>query len=158
MGQRIDHFDDPNAPRPNSLVPSVNALVMNDVGEVLLICRSDNGNWSLPGGAMDLGESLGQAAIREAREETGIDIKLTGVSGLYSNPKHLVEYTSDGEVRQEFTIVFTAVPVGGEPTASEESTHVDWFSRERIENLTMHRSMRKRLDFFFATPDQLHWD
>jgi 8-oxo-dGTP pyrophosphatase MutT (NUDIX family) len=54
---RIDFFDDPEGPKASSLVPSVNVAVTNNAGEILLIRRTDNGNWALPGGAIDLGES-----------------------------------------------------------------------------------------------------
>jgi ADP-ribose pyrophosphatase YjhB (NUDIX family) len=66
--RRIDYHDDPRAPRANSLVPSVNAAVVNEAGDLLLIRRTDNGNWALPGGAIDLGESVAQAAVRETHE------------------------------------------------------------------------------------------
>src|SRR5579859_5316503 len=99
MGQRIDYYDDPDAPAANSLVPSVNVVVANDAGQILLIKRSDNDNWALPGGAIDLGESITQAGVRETREETGIDCEIVGVVGLYSDPKHVILYTSNGEVR-----------------------------------------------------------
>jgi len=70
VGRRIDFYDDPDAPAANSLVPSVNVVVVNDDGEILLIRRTDNGNWAVPGGAIDLGESVAQAAVRETREES----------------------------------------------------------------------------------------
>ncbi len=108
------------------MVPSVNVVVVNDAGEILLIRRSDNDNWALPGGAIDLGESVAQAAIRETREETGIDCEITGLVGIYSDPKHIILYTSNGEARQEFSIVLTARPIGGHPTPSAESTEVRW--------------------------------
>src|SRR6185437_5899568 len=69
MGRRIDYYDDPEAPAANSLVPSANVVVTNDAGQVLMIKRSDNDNWAVPGGAMELGESLVQAAVRETREK-----------------------------------------------------------------------------------------
>lgn len=50
MGRRIDYYDDANTPKANSLVPSVNSIVINEKGAILLIRRTDNGNWSLPGG------------------------------------------------------------------------------------------------------------
>ena len=145
MGRRIDYLDDPNAPEPNSLVPSVNTIVTNDQGEVLLIRRTDNGNWSLPGGGIDLGESVSQAAIRETLEETGITCEITGISGIYSNPNHVIEYTSNGEVRQEFTIVLTGRPLYGEPTPSDESSHVEWANYDSLDARPMHDSMRARL-------------
>lgn len=86
MGKRIDYFDDPDAPAATSLVPSANAVVINDDGAVLLIRRSDNGNWALPGGAMDLGESLPGTAVRETLEETGIDVVITGLVGMFTDP------------------------------------------------------------------------
>ena len=108
MARRIDFYDDPAAPSVNSLVPSVNVLVTNSAGEVLLIRRSDNDNWAIPGGAVDLGESLVQAAVRETREETGIFCEVTGLVGIYTDPRHVILYTSNGEARQEFSIVLTA--------------------------------------------------
>jgi ADP-ribose pyrophosphatase YjhB (NUDIX family) len=158
MGRRIDYLDDPNAPDPNSLVPSANSIVTNERGEILLIQRTDNGNWSLPGGAMDIGESLGQTATRETLEETGIRTRLTGISGIYTNPNHVLEYTSDGEVRQEFSVVFTAETTGGEPTPSSESSHVEWVAPTAVGDLQMHPSMRKRIDRFLADDDTPYWD
>jgi ADP-ribose pyrophosphatase YjhB (NUDIX family) len=69
VARRIDYHDDPSAPQANSLVPSVNIVVVNDADEILLIRRSDNDNWAVPGGAVDLGESVAQAAIRETLED-----------------------------------------------------------------------------------------
>jgi NUDIX domain-containing protein len=65
VARRIDFYDDPSAPQANSLVPSVNVVVTNAAGDVLLIRRSDNQNWAVPGGAIDLGESMVQAAVRQ---------------------------------------------------------------------------------------------
>ena len=97
MARRIDFYDDPAAPEANSLVPSVNVVVTNSDGDVLLIRRSDNQNWAVPGGAIDLGESMVQAAVRETKEESGIDCSITGLVGIYTDPKHVILYTSNGE-------------------------------------------------------------
>ena len=150
MSRRIDYHDDPSAPKANSMVPSVNVVVVNDAGDVLMIRRSDNGNWAVPGGAIDLGESMVQAAVRETREETGIECEITGLVGIYTDPKHLILYTSNGEVRQEFSILLTAVAIGGQPTPSSESTEVRWVPREDLASYQMDRSMRLRLGHYLA--------
>ena len=150
MSRRIDFYDSPDAPPANSIVPSVNVVVENGRGEILLIRRSDNDNWALPGGAIDLGESMTQAAVREVKEETGIDCEITGLVGIYTDPKHIILYTSNGEARQEFSIVLIAREVGGAPTASSESTQVVWTTLSDALNLTMDRSMRMRLEHYLA--------
>jgi ADP-ribose pyrophosphatase YjhB (NUDIX family) len=152
--KRIDYLDDPSAPPANSLVPSANAVVVNDRGEILLIRRTDNGNWSLPGGAMDIGERIGDTAVREVREETGIECEILGLVGIYTNPSHLLEYTSNGEVRQEFSIVYRARAVGGEPTPSSESSEVRWVAAEDLRDHVMHPSMRQRIDHYLEGRDQ----
>ena len=150
MNRRIDFYDDPDAPPANSIAPSVNVVVENGRGEILLIRRSDNDNWALPGGAIDLGESMTQAAVREVKEETGIDCEITGLVGIYTDPKHIILYTSNGEARQEFSIVLTALEVGGAPTPSGESTQVVWTTPSDAVNLAMDRSMRMRLEHYLA--------
>jgi ADP-ribose pyrophosphatase YjhB (NUDIX family) len=148
--RRIDYYDDPNAPKANSLVPSVNVIVVNDAGEILMIRRTDNDNWAVPGGAIDLGESVAQAAVRETREESGIECEITGLVGIYSDPKHVLLYTSNGEVRQEFSIVLTARPLSGQPTPSSESSEVRWVPVAEVRGYTMDRSMRIRIDDYLA--------
>lgn len=144
MGQRLDYYNDPKAPAANSIKPSAGAFVLKD-GAVLLIRRSDNDNWSMPGGAQDPGESLTQTAIRETLEETGCRIQATGLVGLFTDPKHVVHYTSNDEVRQEFTVIYRAEYVDGDPTLSDESTEVDWVPIDKIRDLPMDDSQRKRL-------------
>ena len=148
MSRRIDYYDDPAAPKANSMVPSVNVVVVNDAGEVLMIRRSDNDNWAVPGGAIDLGESLVEAAIRETREESGIECRVTGIVGIYTDPRHVILYTSNGEARQEFSIVLTASAVSGTPTPSDESREVAWVRRKDLDGYSMDRSMRVRIGHY----------
>lgn len=154
VGARIDYLDDPKAPEANSLVPSVNVGVINSRGEVLLIGRSDNENWALPGGAMDIGETIAEAAVRETREETGIDCEIVRLVGVYTNPRHVMHYTSNDEVRQECSLVFAARPTGGEPTPSSESREVRWVAPDELGDYTMHPSMRQRLQHLLENRDE----
>lgn len=145
MGRRLDYLDDPDAPVATSLVPSVNVGVLNDDGELLLIRRTDNENWAMPGGAMDIGETIAQAGVRETREETGIECEIVHLVGVYTNPRHVMEYTSNGEVRQECSLVFAARPTAGVPTPSSESSEVRWVPPGEVDRLQMHPSMRQRI-------------
>ncbi|MGH8897717.1 MAG: NUDIX domain-containing protein [Egibacteraceae bacterium] len=69
---RTDYYDDPDAPRANSLIPGTSAVVVDDQGRILLHQRSDNAFWALPGGAMDIGERIGDTAIREVKGELSV--------------------------------------------------------------------------------------
>ena len=142
---RRDYFDDPCAPRPNSLVVAVTAVVRDSRGRILMIRREDNGLYSVPGGAQELGETIGHAVVREVREETGIEVEPTGIVGVYSDPRHVIAY-SDGEVRQEFSICFHARPTGGALRTSRESTEVLWVCPETLRSLPIHPTVRLRID------------
>jgi ADP-ribose pyrophosphatase YjhB (NUDIX family) len=147
---RIDYLNDPNAPVPNSIVPAASAVVINDAGEILLQRRTDNDLWALPGGTMDLGERIAETVVREVREETGLDVEVTGIVGVYSDPGHVIAY-SDGEVRQEFNLCFAARLVGGQLSVSDESTEVRWITPQGIEELPMHESIRLRTSTSWST-------
>lgn len=140
-----DHYNDPDAPRANSIVVAVTAVVRDPDGRVLMIERTDNGLWALPGGAQDIGETVSGTVRREVLEETGIEVEVTGLSGIYSDPAHVIAY-DDGEVRQEFSLCFHARPTGGTPRPSSESRRVHWVDPEQIEQLNIHPSMRLRIE------------
>lgn len=141
---RIDYIDDPDAPQVNSVVPSVVAIVQDQTGRVLLIHKTDNSLWALPGGGHEAGETIAETVVREVKEETGFDIEVETITGTYTNPRHIMAY-DDGEVRQQFSIAFRARLIGGEAKTSRESSEVVWIDPEEIERLEMHPSMRMRL-------------
>ncbi|MFE2958095.1 NUDIX domain-containing protein [Nocardia tengchongensis] len=114
---------------------------MDEAGRVLMQRRGDSGNWSLPGGIMELGETLEDCVIRETREETGLDIEITGLLGIYTDPEHVIEY-ADGEVRQEFAIVYYGRAIGGEIEVSHESTDVRFVSLDELSGLPVHPTVR----------------
>jgi 8-oxo-dGTP pyrophosphatase MutT (NUDIX family) len=98
---------------------------------------------------MDIGETFGQSAVREVKEETGFDVRIDRIVGIYSDPGHVFAY-DDGKVRQEFNICLACTIVGGELAVSSEPTDVRFFALEEVADLTMHESIRKRFGDYLA--------
>lgn len=142
---RIDHFNDPDAPAVNSVVPSVTMAVRNAHGALLLIHRTDNDLWSIPGGGIDPGESVREAAVRETEEESGYRTEVIGVVGIYTDPRHVIEY-DDGEVRAQFSICLHGRLTGGSMRTSSESSEVVWVLPEGLADLNIHPSIRLRIE------------
>ncbi|WP_134663787.1 NUDIX hydrolase [Amycolatopsis sp. CFH S0078] len=142
---RVDYYNDPNAPKANSIAVAVSAFIQDDERRILMIRRTDNDLYAIPGGQLELGETLAEATVREVREETGINCRITGVIGLYSNPKHVIKY-DDGEIRQEFSICFRGEVLGGELQTSTESSEVIWVDSTVLDSLKIHPSIRLRIN------------
>ncbi|MDI2032444.1 NUDIX domain-containing protein [Saccharopolyspora sp. TS4A08] len=140
-----DHYDDPGAPAANSIVVAVSAFVQDERGRVLMIRRTDNDEYAIPGGAQEIGETVADAAVRETFEETGIEIEVVGLVGVYSDPGHVIAY-DDGEVRQEFSLCFRARPVGGSLRESSESSEVHWVRSTGLPALNIGRANRLRIE------------
>lgn len=150
---RRDYFNDPEAPRANNIVPSVTVVVTNQAGELLMVHKTDNDLWALPGGGMDVGEYIAGAAVRETKEETGIDIEVTGIVGLYTNPQHVLAY-DDGEVRQQCSACFTSHLLGGELRTSSETREVRFVPLAALDDLNVHPSMRLRIAHWLEQRDK----
>ena len=110
---------------------SVSAVVRREPGahELLLMQRSDNGCWGLPGGYVEPGENVVEATAREVMEETGYRIEVGRLIGVYSDPaRQVVEYP-DGRRVQSVNLCFEAVAgEKGEPTTPEETLAVGFFA------------------------------
>jgi len=114
------------------LMPSAGVIVHDDEGRILLVRRADDGTWAIPGGRMDVGESVTDCARRELREETGHDVDITGVLGVYSDPSHQTHRYPDGQRAQFVGVVFegrlgTKV---GDP--DDEVTELGWFTADDL--------------------------
>jgi len=106
---------------PRNPVPTVDLIVETEPGTVLLIRRKNRPHgWALPGGFVDYGESLEAAAVREAREETGLDVELLRQFHAYSDP-------SRDTRMHTITVVFVA-RASGTPAAGDDAADVDVFT------------------------------
>ncbi len=121
------------------------AAVVRD-GRLLLTRREDNGLWCLPGGGVDSGESWSEAAVREVREETGLEVDVDGVLGVYTDPDQVIVY-ADGRLRQIFGVCFRAHVLDGSAGCSDEVTEVRWVDAQeaaRLPTVPLHRDLVTR--------------
>ena len=119
---------------PPKHIVSAATIVINDQQEILLI-KGPRRGWEMPGGQVEEGESLKDAAIRETKEESGIDVEIVSFCGVYQNVKRSICNT-----------LFLAKPVGGEPTTSSESLEVSFFPIEEALELVTHSNFRERIE------------
>ena len=113
--------------------------------KVLLTRRTDNGRWCLPGGAMEAGESVAEACVREVWEETGLRVRVTRLVGVYSDPDQLVIYP-DGTKVHIVVLSFEAEVLGGELGLSNETTDFGYFSVAEMESMPMHGKHKQRVE------------
>jgi ADP-ribose pyrophosphatase YjhB (NUDIX family) len=112
--------------------PSVSAVIFDRTRKLLLQQRSDGGQWGLPGGAVEIGESVTQAVVREVREETGLDVHPRRLVGVYSDPALQVVRYPDGNVWQYVSVCFECTVRGGTLTTCDETLALEYFALHRL--------------------------
>jgi ADP-ribose pyrophosphatase YjhB (NUDIX family) len=142
--RRVDYWADPAAPKPNSRKPSASVMVRNRAGDLLLLRRADSGRWTIPTGGLKKNETLTQCAVRECREETGLDIEVTSLVGVFSDPRHVIAY-ADGEVRQPVNTCFSAQVIGGTLGTTREASEVAWVPPAGLEDYDIHPAILRRI-------------
>lgn len=142
--RRIDYRDDPHAPKPTSRTPSASVVLRKHRGELLLLRRADSELWTIPTGALKKNETLTACAIRECREETGLEVELTGLVGIFSDPRHRIAY-DDGEVRVPVNICFHGQPISGELVTDRESEQAAWIAPADLDAYDIHPAIRRRI-------------
>jgi 8-oxo-dGTP pyrophosphatase MutT (NUDIX family) len=126
------------------------AAIFDETGTKLLLTkRADNGEWCLPGGSVDPGESVEETCIREVWEETGLHITITQLVGVYSNPHLLVEYPDNNRF-QQVSLCFAAQVIDGELAINEESTAYGFFSFEETQQMKILANSVQRIQDAFC--------
>jgi len=120
------------------------ASIFDEHGRIFLTRRTDNGEWCLPGGGMEAGESAAEACEREVWEETGLRVHLKRLVGVYSHPDQLTIYP-DGNKAHIVALHFEAEVIDGEPSLSDETTDFGFFTLREIEGLEMFGRHRERV-------------
>ena len=127
-------FYGPGLGKEGKLRLGASAILFNDEGKFLLTRRADNGQWCLPGGRLESGESVTEACEREVLEETGLTVRVRRLVGVYSHPNQLVVYP-DGNKAHIVALHFEAEVVGGELGLSNETTDYGYFTVHELEGL-----------------------
>ncbi|HQV93593.1 MAG TPA: NUDIX domain-containing protein [Anaerolineales bacterium] len=121
------------------------AIIFDENKRVLLTRRTDNGQWCLPGGGMDSGESAAEACIREVWEETSLHVRVKRLVGVYSDPHQLIIYP-DGNKVFVVALSFEVEIIGGELGLSNETTEVGYFTLKEMESITMLGNHKSRIE------------
>lgn len=116
---------------PPKHIVSAATIVINDDNEILLIKGPKRG-WEMPGGQVEEGESLKEAAIRETKEESGIDVEIIKFCGIFQNVSRSICNT-----------LFLAKPIGGELTTTPESLEVGYYSINQALEMVTHKNFKK---------------
>jgi 8-oxo-dGTP diphosphatase len=120
---------------PPKHIVSAATIVINEQREILLI-KGPRRGWEMPGGQVEEGESLKEAAIRETKEEAGIDIEVLKFCGIFQNVNKSICNT-----------LFLAKPVGGELTTSPESLEVGFYPIEQALEMVTWKNFRQRIEY-----------
>ncbi|HEX2442279.1 MAG TPA: NUDIX domain-containing protein [Methylomirabilota bacterium] len=123
---------EPDVERALGVRPSASAVIFDRRGRLLLQQRSDGGQWGLPGGSVEIGESVHDAVVREVREETGLTVTVRRLIGVYSEPALQVVRYPDGNVWHYVNVCFECVARGGELTLCDETLALKYVSPSRL--------------------------
>lgn len=146
----MSRHDRVTSSKPNSLIPAINILDVNNASEILLQRRRDSGQWAPPGEAQDIGESPAQCAVRECEDETGIIAEITDLLGIYSKFEHIIAYTADGEIRQQYEFAYIGRPVGGTPSIIDEADGVRRVQTSDLNALDIRPSTHELIGHYLA--------
>ncbi|ORB98806.1 NUDIX hydrolase [Mycobacterium persicum] len=120
---------------------SVAGIVVRDDGRVLVIKRDDNGHWEAPGGVLELNESFEAGVRREVLEETGLEVTVERLTGVYKNLTHGI-----------VALVYRCRPAGGEPHATDEAREIHWMTKEEVQSAMVPAFGVRVLDAFEEAP------
>jgi len=120
------------------------ALIFDDEGRILLGHRRDVDWWNLPGGGMEAGETVDEALCREVREETGLDVAVGQLVGVYSKPQ-----------KQEVVLAFRSHVIGGTLQPTEETRESRYFAPDSLPTNTLPKHRQRIEDALLNSPSAI---
>jgi len=135
-----------NVGKATAIRPSVSAVIRDRGGHVLLGRRADSREWGLPGGNVEIGECVADAIRREVREETGLDVAVMRLVGVYSDPAWQVVRYPDGRVVHYVTTCFECRVTGGTLATSPETLELGYFDPAALPDDTVPQHRQRIAD------------
>lgn len=133
------------------IMNAAGAIIVKD-DKILLQRRSDNGKWSLIGGIMEIGETYAECALREVKEETGLDIRLGEPVGIYHSPNHVFP---SGDEAHVICAIYKAEIIAGEPRVDEESLELRFFEPNEMPEVASMDHRQALRDYFAGLKNQV---
>jgi 8-oxo-dGTP diphosphatase len=124
-------------------IVAVGGIVENEHGEILLV-KTNHGGWVFPGGQVEIVENLEAALIREVKEESGIDISVSSLIGVYSNTGVHKWYDGVTDVPTKLMLDFLCRPLGGKLAISDETSESKWVEKEKVLDMVTATAIRTR--------------
>ena len=142
------------AKKPVTPLVGVDVFIPDSESRVLLIKRTDNGFWCTPGGSQDLGETPEECGVREVLEETGFEIKINRLLGVFISLKYeSVNYPWKG--REYLHCFFMGEIIGGVGSPTDEAEEIGWFYRDQLPQLNDRYELQINYGFDFLENAQL---
>lgn len=126
------YYKNPEAPKPNQpIIPSIHGVIINASGEILLHRREDSSVWAIPGGKIELNESIEQCLKREMKEELGVEVSTKRLLGVYTDPSYVLALGN--QVHRVFLIVFLCTIKSGNLKLTDETREYRFFTQESLQ-------------------------
>ncbi|MDW4527071.1 NUDIX hydrolase [Rossellomorea marisflavi] len=125
-------------------IVAAGGFVTNEKDEILLVKTRRDGHWVFPGGQIEVGENLIDGVIREVKEESGMDVTVSHMVGVFSNTATYEGHSGVKIVPTKVMFDFVCEPVGGEFNTSDETSDVRWVHKEDVLNMISAPALRTR--------------
>ncbi|MFC0302191.1 NUDIX hydrolase [Virgibacillus soli] len=138
-------------------IVAAGGFVENTKGEILLVKTRREGHWVFPGGQVEVGENLIDGVIREVKEESGIDVKVSHLVGVFSNTATYEGHSGVKIVPTKVMFDFVCDPIGGELATSDETSDSRWVSKEKVLDMVSAPVLRTRYQVYLDYNGSVHY-
>lgn len=138
-------------------IVAAGGFVENDKGEILLVKTRRGGHWVFPGGQVEVGENLIDGLVREVKEESGIDVEVSHLVGVFSNTATYPGHSGVKTVPTKVMFDFVCEPKGGELATSDETSDSRWVRKEEVLDMVLAPALRTRYQAYLGYDGSIHY-